>query len=251
MGVQFKIILPIIILILSIAIASAQDNDNDGIPDAEDPYPLDYDNDGLPTYWEQANGLRSDLNDAQKDPDNDGLVNIEEFRRGTDPKRADSDGDGINDNDEILSGTDPLNPRSGSKNILFYIILLLGIALAVFVAKKIKLISLIKDYILRMRQKFHEKAIQKIQQRQQPQQPQSTQQPQQHYAQIRPQQPAVPQPSQQQTVQQRQPLRQPQPLRQQPIQRQQIRPTIRTSIKADIANIKKQKKRKQAFSKFD
>jgi len=239
-----KLIIPIVILICSLAIASAQDSDKDGIPDEEDPYPLDYDNDGLPTYWEQANGLRTDLNDAQKDPDNDGLVNIEEYRRGTDPKRADSDGDGISDNDEIIAGSNPLDSNSGGNNIFSIVLLVLGIALAIFLAKKIKLISMINDFILRLRQKSHVKAIQKIQQKQQPQ---STQQPQQHYAQLRPQQPAVPQP----------PQRQSQPIRrqsiQQPIQRQQIRPTTttRTSIKADIATLKKQKKRKQAFSKFD
>lgn len=44
---------------------------------------------------------------ATLDPDNDGLTNLEEFQRGTDPNNPDSDNDGILDGKEVLNGTDP------------------------------------------------------------------------------------------------------------------------------------------------
>ena len=41
------------------------------------------------------------------DTDGDGMTDIEEYARGTDPENADSDGDGLTDMQEIFIGTDP------------------------------------------------------------------------------------------------------------------------------------------------
>ncbi len=56
---------------------------------------VDWDGDGIPDDWEQAFGLDPTVNDADLDPDGDGLVNYQEYLRGSDPRDADSDGDGI------------------------------------------------------------------------------------------------------------------------------------------------------------
>jgi PKD repeat protein len=59
------------------------DFDGDGIPDEIDP---DDDNDGLPDWWEVANGLNPfSAGDAGGDFDRDGLSNLQEYIAGTDP----------------------------------------------------------------------------------------------------------------------------------------------------------------------
>ena len=68
---------------------------------------------GIPDDWAIAHGL--DPNDPAmpfEDPDHDGLTNLQEFQRGTDPHNPDTDGDGIPDGLEVAEGTDPLNPNS-------------------------------------------------------------------------------------------------------------------------------------------
>ncbi|MCI0344994.1 MAG: thrombospondin type 3 repeat-containing protein, partial [Chloroflexi bacterium] len=69
----------------------------------------DRDGDQIPDAYELANGLDpSDGGDAESDADRDGLTTVQEFRHGTDPRRADTDGDGLLDGAELGAGTDPL-----------------------------------------------------------------------------------------------------------------------------------------------
>ncbi|SHI43113.1 GlcNAc-PI de-N-acetylase [Rubritalea squalenifaciens DSM 18772] len=49
---------------------------------------------------------------ANADADADGLLNSEEFQRGTNPTLKDSDQDGLEDGEEISAGTDPLDEDS-------------------------------------------------------------------------------------------------------------------------------------------
>ncbi|GAB2758785.1 hypothetical protein GCM10027020_08870 [Nocardioides salsibiostraticola] len=85
------------------------DNDGDGLTNDQetnltntDPNNPDSDGDGT--------------NDANEDPDNDGLTNLEEVtgsennNEPTDPLDPDTDDGGVNDGDEVSNGTDPNNP---------------------------------------------------------------------------------------------------------------------------------------------
>ncbi len=77
---------------------------------------LDSDGDGLPDVWEstygldaQDNGSINTNNGAIGDPDNDNLVNSNEYTLGTNPVNPDTDGDGLTDGYEVnTSLTDPL-----------------------------------------------------------------------------------------------------------------------------------------------
>jgi len=74
---------------------------------------LDTDNDGMTDYWEIQKGLnRHNPDDADEDPDLDGLTNLEEYNHGTDPANRDTDGDNHTDGKEVSAGTDPKNPDS-------------------------------------------------------------------------------------------------------------------------------------------
>ena len=63
-------------------VCGSDDDDGDGVAD-EDPDGWDTDGDGLPDGWEVANGLNATSNSGidgmMGDPDNDGLVNVQEY----------------------------------------------------------------------------------------------------------------------------------------------------------------------------
>ena len=79
MGVVFLLFLSLLTL------ADGKDSDLDGVPDETDKYPFDYDNDGMPDIWEMKHELSYDKDDANKDPDGDGINNIDEYKQGTNP----------------------------------------------------------------------------------------------------------------------------------------------------------------------
>ena len=74
----------------------------------------DNDHDGIPLWFESKYGLNPHLYDANLDPDNDHLTNIQEFDLGFNPKNS-SDGLGDQDGDkiptwwEVKYGLDPFN----------------------------------------------------------------------------------------------------------------------------------------------
>ncbi|MEI9476509.1 MAG: Ig-like domain-containing protein [Deltaproteobacteria bacterium] len=75
----------------------------------------DSDNDGLPDCWEMRYFGNLDQ-DPIGDYDNDGLTNLEEYQRGTDPSDRDTDGDGVDDGEEVKVGTNPLSPQITSSD---------------------------------------------------------------------------------------------------------------------------------------
>ena len=98
------------------------DDDNDGINDIDDAFPYDStlagdhdsdgvdsviddddDNDGMPDTFESLYGLNPlDAADANLDLDNDGLTNLEEYLKNTNPLMDDTDGDGFIDSVDDL-----------------------------------------------------------------------------------------------------------------------------------------------------
>lgn len=79
---------------------NSTDSDGDGVPDGADMSfaGLDLDTDGLPDAWEEHFHLSQS---GVEDFDTDGMTNLLEFRRGTDPTAPDSDGDGIVDGADV------------------------------------------------------------------------------------------------------------------------------------------------------
>lgn len=84
----------------------------------------DSDKDGMPDWWESEHGLDpNDPNDANLDEDDEGVINLDEFKYKSDPSKPDSDSDGYSDKQEIDSGTDPLDAASYPKsNFLSYLL---------------------------------------------------------------------------------------------------------------------------------
>lgn len=69
---------------------------------------VDADNDGMLDAWELEHGLDpTNALDAERDPDGDGLTNLQESLGLTDPFDADTDGDGLPDGYENEAGLDP------------------------------------------------------------------------------------------------------------------------------------------------
>lgn len=109
------------------------DADGDDLSDLEEifqygtsPERPDSDADGIPDAWEArhrrfdpvSNLFRPAPNvaDSGDDLDGDGLTNLDEFRKGTDPWERDSDGDGMDDGYEVRSLLDPLKPDAAQDN---------------------------------------------------------------------------------------------------------------------------------------
>ena len=106
------------------------DTDGDGLSDAlerqigTDPSEPDTDGDGMHDGWEHSHGFNpkahngrdgDPLNDADADPDGDGLANREEADWGTDPHNDDTDGDGVPDGVEVEQSSDPADASDGGR----------------------------------------------------------------------------------------------------------------------------------------
>ncbi|MBP6734358.1 MAG: thrombospondin type 3 repeat-containing protein [Chromatiaceae bacterium] len=88
-----------------------QDELNNGLLVVVGSLAADADRDGMLDAWERDHSLDPlDPGDAGLDGDADGLTNLQEFQRGTDPRDSDSD------DDKVLDGQDafPLNPAESA-----------------------------------------------------------------------------------------------------------------------------------------
>lgn len=90
------------------------DTDFDSVSDGEDLFPLDHtkaldsDRDGLPDSFEIINGYDPYFaDDASNDTDSDGLTLLQEYRQGSDDRKADTDQDYIDDKEDSF----PLDTR--------------------------------------------------------------------------------------------------------------------------------------------
>ncbi|MGV9171404.1 MAG: NosD domain-containing protein [Promethearchaeia archaeon] len=122
---------------------AVNDTDGDGLDDLVEVLywgtnitNIDTDGDGMPDKWEAVNNLDPTRDDANEDPDDDGLTNLEELEWGTDPNDPDTDNDGFTDGEEVEAETDPLDrydhPDTGKTTALqisfgfTYIVFLVG-----------------------------------------------------------------------------------------------------------------------------
>lgn len=72
----------------------------------------------MPDGWEVSNSLDPLVEDSAGDLDGDGLSNLEEFTRSTDPQDHDTDDDGYSDGEEVDKGTNTLDPNDYPKSRL-------------------------------------------------------------------------------------------------------------------------------------
>ena len=79
-----------------------EDIDYDGTRRMHGPVCVDWDGDGIPDDWEQRYGLNPAVDDSGLDPDGDGLTNLQEYYRNTNPLQVDTDGDGVRDSQEYF-----------------------------------------------------------------------------------------------------------------------------------------------------
>lgn len=79
----------------------------------------DTDSDGMPDSWELRYRLNPAINDAALDADVDGLSNLSEFQRGTDPQNPDTDGDGLPDGAETGTGIFISATDTGSNPLIY------------------------------------------------------------------------------------------------------------------------------------
>ena len=82
---------------------------------------LDSDQSGIPDWYEMKYALEPGSSAlAAADSDGDGLSNLQEYQRGTDPHKADTDGDGLADGQEVVLGTNPLNADTDGDGVSDY-----------------------------------------------------------------------------------------------------------------------------------
>ncbi len=82
---------------------------------------LDADGSGIPDWYEMKYALEpGSAALAATDSDGDGLTNLQEYQRRTDPHNADSDGDGLSDSQEVALGTNPLNADTDGDGLSDY-----------------------------------------------------------------------------------------------------------------------------------
>lgn len=83
-----------------------QQDEDDDQSDLQDENDLN--NNNIPDQWEENYScLIAGYKDADDDPDNDGLKNLDEYKNGCNPCNEDSDDDGMPDGWEVEHGLDP------------------------------------------------------------------------------------------------------------------------------------------------
>lgn len=93
-------------------------NNGVGVSVADALNPVDTDEDGMPDFYENTNGLDPNVDDAGDDLDGDGLTNLEEFQGGTNPQDDDTDSDGLTDGAELNEhSTDPVTADSDADGL--------------------------------------------------------------------------------------------------------------------------------------
>jgi hypothetical protein len=77
----------------------------------------DRNHDRIPDRWEKRHHLSLKVKQTRKDQDRDGLRNMGEWRKHTNPRDADSDDDGMDDGDEVRVGDDPRDDDSDDDGV--------------------------------------------------------------------------------------------------------------------------------------